>query len=113
MTLRRILLAIFKLCPIDPTDDIWASSAFVETVWTDAPSEDIARSRVAVLATSFGRGSLALPPVPRWPWLFAATCEPDPNHPPIDFGRVVDCSGKPIGPDRPTNVSVAREEPKA
>jgi hypothetical protein len=69
-------------------------------VWTDAPTEDMARARVSVLAVSFGRGSIVPPPVLRWPWFFAATCEPDPEHPPIEFGRVVNGDGEPIGPER-------------
>jgi hypothetical protein len=90
-------LAIYRLEPIDPTDVAWEGAAFVEAVWTEAPDEATARSLVSTLTWPFTHNVWLSQRSRRWPWISAARCAVDPDHPAVTSGTLVTADGCTLG----------------
>jgi hypothetical protein len=90
-------LAIYRLEPIDPTDVAWEGATFVEAVWTEAPDEATARSVVSTLTSPFTHNVRAPRRQQRWPWISAARCALDCDHPSVEAGTLVTADGCTLG----------------
>jgi hypothetical protein len=90
-------MPIYRLEPIDPTDVAWDGAAFVEAVWTEAPNEAAARSLVSTLTWPFTHSVSSLGRARRWPWMSAARCAVDDEHPTVTSGTLVTADGCTLG----------------
>jgi hypothetical protein len=88
---EQLIMAIYKLTPLDPTDSIWRQFPFVEAVWTNARDEHDARARVSKIAHEMNPDLVG--PMNCWPWIYFARCAPDKRQFAIARDEVVNTLG--------------------
>jgi hypothetical protein len=91
-------MPVFCLAPIDPSDDAWKGAAFVQRIWVEAIDEPAARAQATAITRPYSHIACIRGRVRHWPWIFAATCEVDADHPGVSPGRALTEDGRLLGP---------------
>jgi hypothetical protein len=90
----QLIMAIYKLTPLNPTDSIWRQFPFIEAVWTNARDEPDARTLVSKVAHELNPDLVG--PMNYWPWMYFARCAADETQFAIARDEVVDSFGRSV-----------------